>query len=165
MSAAQPILWTPRNALQGLLIYTSGDVVAQLLLHQFNIGRVMGVMMLGATIYALEIPNWFAFIDRRVTTTMPLRRATMRTVMALLYFNPLWIARHLFCLKLFAGEVVTADLLRVAMLSWLANLPIALAANALIQVKVPLRWRFLASATFSGLMAVYYALSAVFWQR
>ena len=121
-------------------------------------------MVMGATIYAVEIPTWFAFIDRRVTTQLPSRRAVQRTVLALLYFNPLWIARHLFCLKLFAGEVVTPDLARVAMLSWLANLPIAVLANLLIQVKVPLRWRFVASATFSGLMAVYYAMSAVWWR-
>lgn len=164
MSQAPPILWTPRNALQGMLIYTLGDLTAQLLLQQVHIGRVLGVMVMGATIYAVEIPTWFAFIDRRVTTQLPSRRAVQRTVLALLYFNPLWIARHLFCLKLFAGEVVTPDLARVAMLSWLANLPIAVLANLLIQVKVPLRWRFVASATFSGLMAVYYAMSAVWWR-
>lgn len=164
MSQAPPILWTPRNARQGMLIYTLGDLTAQLLLQQVHIGRVLGVMVMGATIYAVEIPTWFAFIDRRVTTQLPSRRAVQRTVLALLYFNPLWIARHLFCLKLFAGEVVTPDLARVAMLSWLANLPIAVLANLLIQVKVPLRWRFVASATFSGLMAVYYAMSAVWWR-
>ena len=154
--------WSARNSLQGMAIYTAGDLVAQIVLQQVQLSRVLGVMLLGGTLYALEIPNWFAFIDRRVTTQQPTRRALQRTGLALLYFNPLWIARHLLFLRLFSGgwQTVTSDLLRLGLLSWLANLPIAVCANWLIQVRVPLRWRFLASATFSGLMAVYYAVSA-----
>jgi hypothetical protein len=38
-----------------------------------------------------------------------------------------------------------------------------LVANYVIQNKISLQWRFLASAIFSGLMAVYYALSELFF--
>ncbi len=165
MTAGASRFWSPRNSLQGLTIYTLGDVTAQLLLHQLNGGRVLGVMALGATLYAIEIPNWFAFIDKRVTEQRPVPRALQRTALALAYFNPLWIARHLLFLRLFSGATVGVDLLRLGLVSWAANLPVAVLANWLIQVKIPLRWRFLASATFSGLMAIYYAASDVIWRH
>jgi hypothetical protein len=153
--------WSARNSLQGMAIYAIGDLVAQIILQEVQASRILGVMLLGGTLYALEIPNWFAFIDRRVTTQVPTRRALQRTALALLYFNPLWIARHLLFLRVFSGnwQQVNGDLLRLGLLSWLANLPLAMCANWLIQVRVSLRWRFLASAIFSGLMAVYYAVS------
>ena len=165
MTAPRRSWWSPRNSLQGLCIYALGDLAAQVILHQFLATRLLGVMALGATLYAVEIPNWFAFIDRTVTTQAPTRRALARTALALLYFNPLWIARHLLFLRVFSGDWqgLSTDLLRIGLVSWLANLPVATLANWLIQVKVPLRWRFLASAAFSGLMAIYYAMSAVIW--
>ena len=110
MTAGASRFWSPRNSLQGLTIYTLGDVTAQLLLHQLNGGRVLGVMALGATLYAIEIPNWFAFIDKRVTEQRPVPRALQRTALALAYFNPLWIARHLLFLRLFSGATVGVDL-------------------------------------------------------
>ena len=41
----------------------------------------------------------------------------------------------------------------------LIDIPVSLIANYLIQNKVRLDWRFISSALFSALMAVYYALS------
>jgi len=45
------------------------------------------------------------------------------------------------------------------MLSFVANIPISFVANYLIQNKFKLPWRFMASAIFSALMAIYYAMS------
>ncbi len=89
-----------------------------------------------------------------------------RTLMAMLYFNPLWIARHLLFIKLFTGRVeeINPGLLVVASWSFLVNIPVSLAANYLIQNHVKMKWRFLASAVFSSLMAVYYALSSVIFK-
>ncbi|HUU23302.1 MAG TPA: hypothetical protein VM389_12280 [Phycisphaerae bacterium] len=148
---------------QGVTIYAAGDTVAALILSQFSLGRLVGMMAVGATFYAFEIPNWFAWIDRKVTSTHPVRMAAARTGLAMLYFNPLWIARHLLFVALAAGDfaAVSPDLLRIGAISWLANVPLSVAGNFVIQVKLPLEHRFAGSAIFSGLMATYYSLSAV----
>ena len=118
-------------------------------------------MLVGATIYALEIPNYFTWIDGRAAKDTRIFASFRRTGLAMLYFNPLWIARHLFLIKLFSGlwQEITCGLLVLGFWSFLANVPISLAGNYLIQNKLPLKWRFFASATFSALMAIYYAMS------
>lgn len=84
-----------------------------------------------------------------------------KTGLAIAYFNPLWIWRHLLFIKIFSGnfEQIDLDLLFIASLSFLVNIPISFIANYIIQNKVHLRWRFLSSAIFSAIMAIYYALS------
>ncbi|HHQ49503.1 MAG TPA: hypothetical protein ENK19_11555 [Acidobacteria bacterium] len=157
---------TRRDALQGLLIYASGDTVAALILGQFSWRRLLGMMLVGATVYAVEIPAYFRWIDRRTEhMSRGLRLAAARTGLALLYFNPLWIARHLAFIAFFNAGLgaVRPTLLHTALLSWLVNIPLSIVGNAVIQVGLPLRWRFAGSATFSGLMAVYYALSGVWF--
>ncbi len=161
-----PFAITKRNALQGLLIYAAGDSVAAMILGVFSPWRLMGIMLIGATVYAWEIPAYFRWIDRRTSATgNGPRRALARTGLALLYFNPLWIARHLLFIVLFSanGEALRLALLQTAFLSWLVNIPIAIIGNFVIQVVLPLRWRFAGSAIFSGLMAIYYALSGVWF--
>lgn len=146
---------------RGLLIYAAGDTTAALIQGRFVLGRMLGVMAVGALIYAMEIPAYFRWIDRRTAAVVsPGRRALGRTALALLYFNPLWITRHLFFLAFFAGRwaEIGWTLFRSGALSWLFNIPLSAAGNYLIQVRLPLRWRFTASAVFSALMAVYYAL-------
>lgn len=122
-------------------------------------------MLIGATVYALEIPNYFTWIDRRVATEKPLKRAAQRTALAMAYFNPLWIARHLLFIKLASLDLdaVNWELLELATKSFVFNVPVALIANYIIQIRLPLEWRFVGSAIFSALMAVYYALADVFF--
>lgn len=151
-----------RDMLTGCLVYTLGDTVAALILGQGSLLRTLGMMGIGATVYALEIPNWFRWIDRRTPDAMPPgRRAWRRTVFALLYFNPLWIARHLLFIRVLTlgWPGVSWDLLRLGAMSFLFNIPLSALGNYVIQVRIPLRGRFLASAAFSGLLAIYYALS------
>ena len=155
--------YTKKDILNGLLIYSTGDTIASLILHQFSIGRLSGMMLVGGLIYSLEIPYYFRWIDKK-TASIPKRRVTsVRTLLAIAYFNPVWIARHLFFIKIFSGSLneIQFGLLVVAGQSFLVNIPISFIANYLIQNSVPLRWRFLASALFSALMAIYYAVSAV----
>jgi len=155
-----------RDVLNGAVIYAAGDTVAAAILGQLSVTRLLGMMLVGATVYALEIPNYFRWIDRR-SEGMPrgLRFAAARTGLALLYFNPLWIARHLLFIAFFSGRWHTIGwgLLHTAFLSWLFNVPLSAIGNAVIQVALPFRWRFVGSAIFSGLMAVYYALSGVWF--
>ena len=150
-----------KDILRGALIYVSGDTVASLILHEFMWSRFLGIMVIGATVYAFEIPNYFRWIDSKVKSMEGFRQSLVKTGLAILYFNPLWIARHLFFILLFSGQfhTVTWDILRIASWSFLVNIPLSIIANYLIQNKINLRFRFMASAVFSALMAIWYALS------
>ena len=154
------------DARNGAVIYAAGDSIAALILGQFSLLRMAGMMLIGATLYAAEIPAYFRWIDRR-TRDIPkgMRYAAARTFLALLYFNPLWIARHLLFIAVFSGRVNSIDigLLQAAFMSWLVNIPLSTIGNAVIQLKLPLKWRFAGSALFSGLMAVYYAITGVYF--
>jgi len=119
------------------------------------------MVLIGATLYAFEIPNYFNWIVKKTTKLSGVRLTLTKTVLAIAYFNPLWIARHLFFIKLFSGNLngINMNLLEIAFWSFLVNIPISFIANFIIQNKIHLNWRFLASAIFSALMAIYYALS------
>lgn len=144
---------------RGLFIYAAGDTVAAFLTCGFSVARLLGVMAVGALIYSFEIPAWFSWLNFRF-------RGFKRTVMAVLYFNPLWIARHLCFVSLFSGktEEVSLNLLMISVKGFAVNLPVVFAANYLIQNRISLKWRFLSSAVFSSLMAVYYPLCRVLFR-
>jgi hypothetical protein len=153
--------YTKSNILKGALIYSAGDATAALLLSEFSIYRIIGMMLVGASIYAFEIPNYFAWIDRKTLSYKGVKKTLAKTALAIAYFNPIWIWRHLLFIKIFSGNLsqVNMNLLLIACLSFFVNIPISLIANYTIQNKIKLGWRFLASAIFSALMAIYYALS------
>ncbi len=153
--------YSKQNILKGALIYSAGDTIAALLLEEFKLYRLLGMILIGATIYAFEIPNYFAWIERKTKSLNGIKKTFTKTSLAIIYFNPLWIWRHLVFIKLFSGNFKQIDLnlLQIASLSFLVNIPISFIANYVIQNKIYLRWRFLASAIFSALMAIYYALS------
>lgn len=153
------------NSIRGGLIYSIGDTVAALISDDFSWMRLLGVLAIGATLYAFEIPNYFKWIDKKVSGTMGLRASMTRALLAMLYFNPLWIARHILFVKLFMGQTdqIGWGLLVVGSISFVINIPVSLAANYVIQNKISLKYRFLASAIFSGLMAIYYSLSAIWF--
>ena len=154
------------DILRGALIYTTGDTIASLLLNEFSIIRLLGMALIGATIYAFEIPNYFAWIDRKVSTNNDSISSLKRTGLALLYFNPVWIARHLLFINIFKRNFsqIGFGLLSIGLYSFLVNIPVSLIMNYLIQNKIPLKWRFAASATFSALMAIYYAAGEVLFK-
>ncbi len=122
---------------------------------------MLGMMFIGGTVYAFEIPNYFRWIDTKTTGTTGLRGSLSRTGLAILYFNPLWIARHLLFIQIVQGSWSSIDwnLLRLGLYAFMVNVPVAFAANYVIQNRIPLRWRFFSSAVFSSMLAVYYALS------
>ena len=153
--------YTKQNILRGALIYSAGDLIASLFLGEFSWMRLFGIVLVGATIYAFEIPNYFAWIDKKTASLQGIKKTLAKTGLAIAYFNPLWIFRHLAFIKLFSGnyEQINSNLLQVAFWSFLANIPISFVANYIIQNSIKLNWRFLASAIFSALMAIYYALS------
>lgn len=153
--------YTTSNIVRGAVIYSAGDTIAALLLNEFSWFRLLGMVIIGATLYAFEIPNYFAWIDRKTKGLSSYKRTLAKTGLAIAYFNPIWILRHLVFIKLLSNDLNLIDigLFRIALWSFLANIPISFVANYVIQNKVYLNWRFLASAIFSALMAIYYALS------
>ncbi len=155
------MIYSKNNILKGALIYATGDTIAAVILGEFNMMRLLGMMLIGATFYAFEIPNYFKWIETKTQNLKGLTYLLSKTGLAIAYFNPLWIARHLFFIKLFSGQfdALNWSLLSIALISFAVNIPISFIANFLIQTKTPRKWRFLASAIFSALMAIYYALS------
>lgn len=154
--------YTKSNIIRGALIYTLGDTIAALIGDDFSWTRMLGIAIIGATVYAIEIPNYFKWIDRQVQSTGTFLSSIKRASLAMLYFNPLWIARHILFIKLLSGhfDEIGWKLIYIGTISFLINIPVSISANYLIQNKISLRNRFLASAIFSGLMAIYYSLSA-----
>ena len=149
------------DIIKGLLVYSIGDSIAAILLGEFLIARLLGVMLIGATVYAFEIPNYFNWIETKTNAKTGRKKAMRKTLLALLYFNPIWIFRHLLFLKIFSLEFGFSfkNILIISFYSFLVNIPISFFGNFIIQNKIKLNHRFLASAIFSALMAVYYALS------
>ena len=123
--------------------------------------RLLGMMFVGATFYAFEIPNYFDWIVKKTEHLKGLKATLTKTGLAIMYFNPLWIARHLLFIKLFSGEMeaIGWNLMQIAFWSFVVNIPISFIANYIIQNRFKLKWRFLGSAVFSAIMAIYYALS------
>ncbi|MEZ4803621.1 MAG: hypothetical protein R2797_12685 [Gelidibacter sp.] len=158
---ASKLHYKKANILKGALIYSAGDSIAAFLLDEFSIYRLLGMMFIGATFYAFEIPNYFDWIVKKTNHLAGIKATLAKTGLAMLYFNPLWIARHLLFINLFSGqfEDIGWNLLEVAVFSFLANILISFIANYIIQNRFKMKWRFLGSAIFSAIMAIYYALS------
>jgi hypothetical protein len=158
--------FTKQNILKGALIYSAGDSIAAISLDEFTIFRLLGMILVGATIYAFEIPNYFSWIDKKTTNLSGVKKTLAKTGLAIAYFNPIWIFRHLAFIKLFSGNFIDINfnLLQIAGISFLVNIPISFIANYSIQNKIKLDWRFIASAIFSAIMAIYYALSETIFQ-
>ncbi len=151
-----------KTAISGGLTYCIGDSIAQFIVGDWLVGRMLGIFLIGTTLYALEIPNYFHWIEHR-NPGPGLADALQRAILAAAYFNPLWIARHLALIMIFSGQWHQIDwgIFAISLQSFITCLPFTLLANYLIQNVIPLSWRFVSSATFSGLMAIYYALSEV----
>lgn len=119
------------------------------------------MVIVGATFYAFEIPNYFDWIVKKTKHLNGIKSTLAKTGLAILYFNPLWIARHLLFIKIFSGQFAAIgwNLLEIAFWSFLANILISFVANYIIQNRFKQKWRFLGSAIFSAIMAIYYAIS------
>lgn len=125
---------------------------------------MLGIAFVAATLYTIEIPNYFRWITRHTESMSVGKAGFRRTLFAMIYFNPLWIARHLAFVQLFSGQPVTWGVVSIGFWSFVYNIPAAVSVNYFIQTKLPLRFRFLASSFFSAALAVYYAMSEVWFK-
>lgn len=159
--------FTKKDSITGFFVYALGDTIATLINGQFHWSRVIGMALVGASIYAFEIPNYFRWIEKHTSNYTKLRKQIEKTLWSLAFFNPLWIARHLFFIYLFTGmyDDINLSIFSIALSSFLMGIPISIIGNYVIQNLISLKYRFLASAIFSGLMAVYYALSVVWFKN
>ena len=154
-----------KNILTGMIVYAIGDSVATLILHQFDVWRCLGITLVGGFLYSIEVPKVFAWIDTFVKAKPYKNVWLIRTVLAIAYFNPLWIARHMLFIRLFSGDLASVNwqMLNTATKSFIVNIPISILGNYLIQNKIPLKHRFLASSIFSALMAISYAIGEIYF--
>lgn len=155
-------LYTVKSILTGLLIYGIGDGIAALLVGEFSFQRIIGMALIGAFLYGLEIPHYFQWVESKTQSIEGWSLIAAKTTLAMLYFNPLWVARHLAFIMLLNGYPVSGDIIMVALHSFLTALPITILANVIIQNVIHLKHRFMASAMFSCSMAIIYPLIA-YW--
>jgi len=150
------------NVITGAILFATGDSIGSLLTDDFLYQRLLGMMVIGGTLYAWEIPTYFAHLQLRFNQE-GIPNALKRTLSAGLFFNPLWIARHFVFIKVFSGQWQTIDwdILMIATESFVIAFPFSLLANYLIQNVILLRWRFLVSSIYSALTVIYFALSEV----
>lgn len=143
----------------------TGDTAAALISDEASLVRSIGMFFIGSTLYATEIRAYFSWIEKRVNTMSGFRKTISKTLMAIIYFNPLWIARHLCFVYLLSGraDLITFHIAGVALIAFAVNIPVSIIGNYLIQNKIHLEYRFWSSAAFSGLMAVYYSMSSVWF--
>lgn len=156
-----------KNQLRGLIIYPLGDLIAQLILGEVNFYRTAILAIVGCFLYSFEIGKWFGYLEKKI------KNPFIKTGLAVLYFNPLWIARHFLFIELalhpnlFSNGSDFFELLVKAIQSgsrsFVGAILVSFIANYLIQNKVSLKNRFLFSAVFSALMGIYYALSKVWF--
>jgi hypothetical protein len=156
-----------KNIFSGIFIYAIGDTIATFITGDISLARVLGMALLGGTVYAFEVPNWFLLIDRWTKKyESGFKKSIARMALAMAYFNPLWIARHILFIDIFTGQWagISWALLPTAGMSFLANIPLSILGNYIIQNKIPFEWRYVASSIFSSLMAIMYAMGAVWFK-
>lgn len=175
------------NLLVGWLLYPLGDLIGQLLLEKFEIERILVLTFVGGLLYRIEIPAYFkllsgiSFSGEQLQNFGVLKYVTQagaddrfilnwlgRTLGAIAYFNPLWIARHVFFIYLATHSfhfsdvsqamAVVVDCMQVGLKSFVVNLPMSVIGNFIIQTKLSVKHRFFGSATLSALMAISYAI-------
>jgi hypothetical protein len=150
--------------IKGAIVFGVFDSLAALILGESSWLRMIGMILIGGSIYAIEIPSYFAWIEHKSKTMSVASGKWFKTLMAVAYFNPLWIARHMCFIYLLNQQALSWGVLDAACLSFFYGMPVSAAANYVIQNKISNNHRFLASSLFSGCMAIFYAVSAVIFK-
>ncbi len=173
------------DKLSGWVLYPLADGIAQLILGDISYLRMLFVALLGRYVYAIEIPKWFGLLSVWHRSTAPGRflknfwvktgnhyyfNWLSKTIGATLWFNPLWIARHMLVLELadmVTGKTVFFSFLPQALhlgtVAFIGQLPLAFGVNYIIICRLPERSRFIWSSIFSGILAIYYAVGKVYF--
>lgn len=156
------MIFTKKDAFWGGFLLVLSDSIAAYITGQFTLIRFIGMFIIGATLYAIEIPNFFDWLEKKTSKYFTgIKRKLAKTFAVALFFNPLWIFRHFVFIYVFLGEFdfINMELFNTAVLSFVFNLPVALTGNYIIQNKIPLNWRFVVNSVFSAMITLYYSLS------
>lgn len=180
MSFTQP-RWIP------WVLYPAGDGIAQLILGEVSLTRLLALSLVGGIIYQAETPRWFRWLDQwRISPATaqktPWRWLTQpdetqyrlnwigRMLGSMSLFSPPWITRHMLILKLsttpwhhIALTSTLPELWLAACKSFLTNLPLSIVGNYIIQARLPLQYRFWGSICMSGIMGIAFALAYRFF--
>ena len=134
-------------------------------MNDFSIRRLLGILFLGGFIYSVEIPFVLKWLNKKFIYDELIIKIT-KSVLFTLYFNPLWIARHILVLNLFKGNyaLINWHLLEVGFNSFIYSFLFTLPVNYIIINLIPQKYKFPITAVFSSSMAIYYALSEVFFK-
>lgn len=166
------------------VLYPAGDLIAQCIIGEFSLNRLLALSLIGGLVYQYEVPLWFRWLDHRRFTDMQLQRFPLlkhltlpqddlhrlgwfgRTLGAMVYFSPVWIVRHMLVLKIATtpwAQIAWASSINLlwsaSCKSFLVNMPFSLLGNYMIQAKMPLKYRFLGSIIMTGLFSIAYALA------
>ncbi|MEB3286248.1 MAG: hypothetical protein VKJ04_01970 [Vampirovibrionales bacterium] len=190
-------LWR-QNFFVALILYSAADFVAQLIVGEFYPWRLVVLSLVGISVYRVEIPRWFSWIENfRLDEAALSKRPWLGGVMAhcpnsderlphsgsyrlkpifkgicsTLYFNPLWIARHMLVLELATHpakiKLGLAALMAYCLLlgakAFVINAPLSVCLNYILQNKIALRYRFIGSVFVSGFFGILYSLMHRYW--
>lgn len=173
----------------GWFMYPAGDLLGQLLMGQFSFSRMIVLTLVGGVIYKWEIPRWFSHIEKQNFKAQTIDKYKVlkpftqtlengqikfnwigKTLCASLYFNPIWIFRHLLFIllaitpltALVFPDFLTSTLI-IATISFFTNLPITVVGNYLIQEHLSLKYRFMGSALLTTVLNIKYAIEFVYF--
>lgn len=171
------------------VLYPAGDLVAQLIIGELNLYRLLALSLVGGVIYQFEVPIWFRWLDRCSFSQAQMAKYALglhwltapaddqfrlnwfgRTLGAMAYFSPIWIVRHMLFLKLATTPwnqidwlLTLQSLWTASCMSFIVNMPFSLLGNYIIQARLPLKYRFLGSIIMTGLFSIAYALAYKFF--
>ena len=83
------VSYSKSNIIRGALIYSTGDIIASLLLNEFMWSRLFGMIIIGATVYAFEIPNYFHWIDKKTANLEGILKTLSKTGLATVSYTHL----------------------------------------------------------------------------
>jgi hypothetical protein len=160
------VIYRKKDAFWGGLLLACSDSFAAYLINQFSWPRFIGMLILGATIYTLETVNVFHWIEKTSTDRYRgIKAKLFKTIAIILFFNPLWIFRHYVFIDIFSGNFNSIELamLSTASFTYLVNIPFSFIMNYVIQNEIPLKHRFIGASMISAIMAIFFALSKLWF--
>lgn len=161
------MIYNRKDIFWGGVLMGLSDVISSMFNGDFLIYRSLGIALIGATLYAIEIPNFYHWLEGFTNSNFSgFTAKALKAVGVTLFFNPLWIYRHFIFMKIFSLEFngMGYDLVVAASKSFLASIMVALIGNYIVQNKINLKWRFVASSVLSVLLVVFYAISKKWFQ-
>lgn len=173
------------DKISGWIIYPIGDLIAQLVLGDVSLLRLLIIALVGRYVYAIETPKWFGFLATWKRALKPTGIAKFfwekqkdgfyfswlsKTLGSTFWFNPLWIARHMLVLEL--ANIITGtssffkflpQALHLGSISFVMQFPVAIVVNYIIICRLDAKSRFIWASIFSGTLSIYYAVVRVYF--